>query len=191
MSLPMSMHIDSTALKANLSPKRLVHSLAVTDLCHRFNERYHLDLAEEDLDAVGLGHDIARSWSEERLRTYIEKNEIALHPGEEAVVDLLHAPVGAHLLKTMGCNEEVVRAVRYHTLGSTEMGTLGFVLFASDYLDPNRTFLSQEERELFFEEPTIEDLVLRILERSVRCLDAEGKHIFEPTKELLALLEGR
>lgn len=191
MSLPMSRPIDSTALKAYLSPKRLAHALAVTDLSHHFNEHYQLNLAEDDLTIVGLGHDIARSWNEERLRAYIGKNEITLYPGEEAVVDLLHAPVGAHLLKTMGCNEDVVRAVRYHTLGSIEMGTLGFVLFASDYLDPNRTFLSQEERELLLEESTIEDLVFRILERNVRYLDAEGKHIFEPTRELLALLEGR
>lgn len=187
----MSGPIDFTALEAHLTPKRLRHSLAVTALCLRLNERYRLGLAENDLQAVGLGHDIARSWSEERLRSYIVKHEIALYPGEEAVVDLLHAPVGAHLLKTMGYNKDVVQAIRYHTLGSIEMGALGFVLFASDYLDPNRTFLTEEDRKTLLEEPTIEALVFRILERNVRYLDAEGKQIFEPTRELLAVLGGK
>ncbi|NLZ76903.1 MAG: HD domain-containing protein [Spirochaetales bacterium] len=187
----MSGSIDSTALEAYLTPRRLAHSLAVTELCLHFNERFRLDLAEADLRAVGLGHDIARSWSEEDLRSYIETRKIALHPGEEAVVDLLHAPVGADLLRRMGYNEDVVRAVRYHTLGSLKMGKLGFVLFASDYLDPNRTFLPEEDRALLLAEPTIEDLVFRILKRSVRYLADEGKRIFEPTRELLAALGER
>ena len=183
----MSGPIDFTALEAHLTPKRLRHSLAVTALCLRLNERYRLGLADDDLQAVGLGHDIARSWSEERLRSYIVKHEIALYPGEEAVVDLLHAPVGAHLLKTMGYNKDVVQAIRYHTLGSIEMGALGFVLFASDYLDPNRTFLTEEDRKTLLRNPR----------SKLWCFDSGTKRPvsgcrrkadLEPTRELLAVL---
>ncbi len=187
----MSKTIDFTALKGLLSPKRLTHSIAVAQLCHQLNEQYDLGLDSYDLTLAGLGHDIARSWSEEELRTYVARNKISLYEGEEPIVDLLHAPVGAHLLKTMGADEAVSNAVRYHTIGSTKMGTLGFTLFAGDYLDPNRTFLSNKERSALLAERTIEDLVLHILSRSTAYLQTLDKPILAPTKELITFLEER
>lgn len=187
----MSMSIDSTALEAYLTPKRLNHSRRVTQLCYHFNEVYSLHVAPEDLTTVGMGHDIARSWSEETLKRYIKANNVHLIDGEAEISELLHAPVGAHILKTMGASEAITSAVRYHTLGSVKMGRVGYILFASDYLDPNRSFLSDEERSELLGAPTIENLVYQILRRSVTYLKGEGKPIFDVTSQLITELEGR
>ncbi|MFA5698679.1 MAG: bis(5'-nucleosyl)-tetraphosphatase (symmetrical) YqeK [Sphaerochaeta sp.] len=187
----MSKTIDSTALEANLTPKRLQHSRSVTQLCHYFNDHYSLHADHYDLTTVGLGHDIARSWSEAKLKAYIKANNLHLIEGEAEIPELLHAPVGAHILKTMGAREAITSAIRYHTLGSVEMGSLGYILFVSDYLDPNRSFLSREDRSELLRAPTIENLVYQILNRSVAYLQREGKPIFDVTSQLIAELEGR
>lgn len=35
-------------------------------------------------------------------------------------------------------DDELIHAIRFHTLGSAEFGNLGFALYAADFLEPGR-----------------------------------------------------
>jgi predicted HD superfamily hydrolase involved in NAD metabolism len=55
-------------------------------------------------------------------------------------VSLLHAPVGAALLREAGLDApEVLRAVALHTTGGPAMTNLDLLVYTADYCEPGRT----------------------------------------------------
>ena len=89
---------------------------------------------------------------------------VLLHPGGRRGAERRHEPrsgVGG----------------RHHTLGSSEMGVMGRALFCADYLEPNRTYISDEERARLLEEETIASLCLKVVEREWRHLIQTGRSI--------------
>lgn len=184
--------IDCTALefelKESLSEKRYHHSLAVAQSCLRLNERYSLHLDATELYAAALMHDMAREWGREQLVDYALANNLDLMSEERECPTLLHAPVAASLLAGRGFSDQVCTAVRYHTLGSIHMGTMGLLVYISDYLEPNRTHLCEQDRQRLLEHPTAEKLCLAILEQERAYLVAKAKQISASGEELYRFL---
>ncbi|HPK47198.1 MAG TPA: hypothetical protein PLT42_05225, partial [Sphaerochaeta sp.] len=50
-------------------------------------------------------------------------------------------------------------------------------LFCADYLEPNRTYISDEERSRLLEEGTIASLCIKVIEREWRYLIQTGRSI--------------
>ena len=85
--------------------------------------------------AVGFLHDALRDEDHETLRGQVDPTFKDL-PGK-----ILHGPGVARRLRDEGLeDEEFLHAISYHTLGSAGFGTLGFALFAADFLEPGRQF---------------------------------------------------
>lgn len=83
--------------------------------------------------AAGFLHDALRDESHEALRFQVDPVFRDL-PGH-----ILHGPGAAKRLVEEGVeDDELVHAIRYHTLGSADFGTLGFALYAADFLEPGR-----------------------------------------------------
>ncbi len=171
-----------------MSKARLLHSKATAatslSLVHQFREHIDLDLCAE----TALLHDVAREWTDDELLLYAQDHHLALEQEEMGDPVLLHAPIGADLLRKGGYDSSSCLAVRYHTLGSVKMGRLGLVLFIADYIEPRRTHLTDETRKELRALPSLEMICLEILRMQESYLKGKGKEPAQCSEELKCYL---
>ena len=119
---------------AKVSEKRLAHITRVTALLDRWAEELNLspDEAKEWHDA-GAWHDSMRDAGEAELREWA---------GEPAwPVTVLHGPAAARRLAADGeKRQDVLEAIRWHTLGNPAWARTGRALYMADFLEPGRPF---------------------------------------------------
>ena len=89
--------------------------------------------ARERWRAAGILHDALRDASPAELIRILPQRLRKLPP------KAYHGPAAAILLRADGVSDRgLLRAVRWHTLGSKKFGRLGKALFAADSLEPGR-----------------------------------------------------
>ena len=121
---------------AEVKPKRRAHIERVATLIGEWGRELALPPLEQErwLAAAWL-HDALRDAKPESLRPLV---------GEEFVdwpVPILHGPAVAARLQTDGVSDQdLLRAIAYHTVGHPEFDTCGRVLYLADFLEPGRTF---------------------------------------------------
>lgn len=125
-------------LKGMLKPDRFEHSLGVMETAAQLAAIHGADAQQAAL--AGLLHDCARSLPRETLVEMAGEFNLPLHEVDLALPMLLHAPVGACLLRRdFGLRDEaVLRAVSVHTLGDGQMTLLDQILFVADKIEPGR-----------------------------------------------------
>ncbi|PKL12329.1 MAG: hypothetical protein CVV52_10530 [Spirochaetae bacterium HGW-Spirochaetae-8] len=173
-----------TLVSSTLSPKRLIHSRSTAQQTRDLLVRFSKDTVEIDAGfAVGLWHDIAREWSDDALLSYCLSHKLPMEPEELARPMLLHGLVASCMLSyLMGETEPSWNlAVRWHTLGSRLMGTLGAALYIADYLEPTRSHLSPGERDHLLESESLEAMCLSIVINHEHHLDAKGMTLARST----------
>jgi len=164
---------------AQVGEKRLAHIQRVTSLLRAWGAAMRLppDEANAWID-VGTWHDALREASERELR--------AITGDRTSPLGLLHGPAVASKLEADGeRRQNVLDAIRYHTVGSAHWDSTGKALYMADYLEPGRKFLAEDRGFLASQVPHNFDGVFRQvvrfrLEWSVR----EGNHIFPETVAL-------
>jgi len=127
-------------IRFRLSKNRFKHSMQVAQIAREMAEHY--GVCAEKAYITGLLHDYAKGISGEELISIAEENNLIEDQIERQVPDLLHAPVGACLLKKeLGIeDEELLRAVSLHTLGGIEMNDLDKIIYLADMIEPGRDF---------------------------------------------------
>ena len=112
-------------LKNSLSKARYAHSLGVAATAACMAMRYDISLVERAYHA-GLVHDAAKCLKDEEKLALAKEKGLPVNAYEEASPGLLHAPLGAVLAKELyGVrDEEILSAIRLHTLGRPGMTTL-------------------------------------------------------------------
>ena len=122
-------------LKKTLTRHRFRHTLGVRDTSERLARIYGLDAAAARV--AGLLHDAAKCLPEKEQRRLAAG---LADEGELANPELLHAPAGAAVAKeTFGVrDEEILAAIRCHTLGGAEMTGLMLAVFVADFIEPGR-----------------------------------------------------
>lgn len=123
-------------LKENLSEERYSHSLGTAECARELAKKYNLD--EEKAYTAGLLHDCAKCFTNEKLKEIIDKN---LHVEECEMLNYktLHAPVSAYIAqKDFGVtDDEILSAIRWHTLGKLNMTEFEKIIFLADKIEPN------------------------------------------------------
>lgn len=121
-------------LKANLNEERYEHSLGTAECAAELAERFGLDKDKAYL--CGLIHDCAKCFKNEELKEAI-CNCKDLCDGELINPKTYHAPAGALLAKQeLGiCDEEILSATRWHTLGKIEMSDFEKIIFLADKIE--------------------------------------------------------
>ncbi|WP_110926945.1 bis(5'-nucleosyl)-tetraphosphatase (symmetrical) YqeK [Bacillus massiliglaciei] len=131
-------------VKEQLTERRYIHTLGVTDCAIELAERYGADVKKAELAAIF--HDYAKFRPKEEMQQIIlsENMDPALLQYNE---ELLHAPAGAYLVeKEAGITDpEVLDAIRYHTSGRIGMTLLDKVIYVADYIEPGRSFPGVDE----------------------------------------------
>lgn len=165
-------------IEEKLSPSRFEHSLNVARVAEKMAEIYNIDSKTAYL--TGLLHDYAKGISGKELLNIAEKEKLIGDKIERFVPDLLHAPVGAHLIeKELSVkDEEILQAIRSHTLGTLKMSTLDKIIFLADMIEPGRDFPGLERLRCLAEND-LDQAMLFGLESTIRyCLDR--KRILHP-----------
>lgn len=140
---------------AALRPSRRPHSASVAALL----ERWALELGLPERDRVRW---VAAGWLHDALRDADAgtlEAESAEYPS-----GVRHGPAAAARLERSGVDdEELLEAVRYHSLGRAGLGRLGRFLYLADYLEPGRSFESVKNAALRARLPGDHEAVLRLV----------------------------
>lgn len=127
-----------TWLTDNVSAHRVQHIIGVEQMCIQLAYFHQVD--EKKAAQAGLMHDLAKFFPPNRLLQMALDNGIEIDPICAVNPHLLHADVSAIVAREeFGINdEEVLTAIRNHTLGSSQMSDLSCIVFVADALEPSR-----------------------------------------------------
>lgn len=159
---------------------RRAHSLRVAYMAAKRSTK--LCISERQAIAASLFHDCAKNLSpdDERLCGYRLPTEWGEVPSAVA-----HQFYGAYLAEKLGVTDEaVLDAVRYHTSGRPNMGTLEKLIFLADMLESERRYEGVDElRLLFWQEDSLEACLEEALYQSIRFLEAKGGVVYPLTRQ--------
>ena len=135
------MAYDIEALRAKIQhlPQGLLdHIERVVGIALELANNFHID--QERVEVAALLHDIARANASEVLLGLAREFNLAVSPLEERLPVLLHGPVGAEMARRdlQVQDEEVLEAIRCHTIGRAGMGPVARVVYLADKLDPSK-----------------------------------------------------
>ncbi len=127
-----------TWLENQVTPLRLQHILRVEQLCGELANHHQLD--PEQARLAGLMHDLAKCFKPQRLLKMARTEGLEIDEILAGEPHLLHAEVSAIVARDeFGVkDEEILAAIRNHTLGSPGMSPLSCVVYLADTLEPGR-----------------------------------------------------
>jgi len=119
---------------------RFRHSVGVARTADRLAQAHGLDAGRARV--AGLLHDLARLWPKERLLAEARRRALMLDAFDVAHPVVIHAPLSAELAREgYGVrDEQILDAIRKHTLGEARMSGLDTVLYLADALEPGRSY---------------------------------------------------
>ena len=164
---------------AQVGERRRAHIARVTALLDRW--ALALRLPAEEAQAwhdAGRWHDALRDATEPALR--------ALTPGVDRPHPVLHGPAAAARLQAEGeRREDVLEAVRWHTVGHGDWARTGRALYMADFLEPGRQFLQADRAFLAQHLPHDFDGVFRqVVRMRLDWTLREGKALFPEAVDL-------
>lgn len=130
-------------LRRQLPAERLYHSQKVAGLAAELAARHSLNPDRARL--AGLLHDAGRAIPVDRMAAYALRHGIDAPRRSEIILHnplLLHAYIGAELARSrLGVrDEQVLSAIRSHTLGALKMSPLDRLLYIADCCSEDRSY---------------------------------------------------
>lgn len=154
-------------LTGHLSAKRLKHSLGVSKTAVELAERFGAD--KEKAKLAGILHDCAKEVADGDLLQIANSFGIVVDEVEKAAPVLLHAKVGAHVARyTYGIrDDEILEAIRRHTVGGPEMTVLDKIIYLADFIEPTRSFAGVERLREIVEKAALDEAIIAAYEQSI------------------------
>ena len=159
-------------------PKRQAHSLRVAELAAK--RAVKLGLSERQAIEAALLHDCAKNLPDGS--PYLDGFTLPTAWGE-VPQEVVHQFAGAFVCeKHFGVqDEEVLNAVRYHTSGRPNMGTLEKLIFLADMLEPERSYDCVDTlRTLFWKD--LDECLEYALFETLRFLEKKGGEVYPLTR---------
>ena len=168
-------------MKTAESNKRYVHSIGVSNTSACLAMRYGYDCNKAYI--TGLLHDCAKGLKESELINTVMKAGIEISDIEKDNPDLLHSKAGSVVAKEKyGIeDDEVLKAIFYHTTGRPDMTLLEKIIFVADYIEPNRYNLPDLDRVRVMAFTDIDECIAHICEMTLDHLKKSGKAIDRTT----------
>ena len=126
-------------VKEQVSEKRFKHILGVEQAALELARANDYEL--EKASVAALVHDYAKERSDSEFKALIVQTGL-----EQDLLNwnnfIWHGVVGAEIIKKelKITDEEILNAVRHHTVGAKEMTTLDQIVYVADYIEPGRDF---------------------------------------------------
>lgn len=126
-------------MRQHLNEARLQHCLNVEQTAIKLVQQYNGDVNRAGL--AGLIHDYAKQRSDTEFKQVIVQQHFdpVLLQYNNAI---WHGIVGAYFIanELHIHDEQILNAVRRHTVGAPQMTTLDKIIFVADYIEPGRDF---------------------------------------------------
>ena len=122
-------------LKENLSEERYEHSLGTAECAKKLAAKYGTD--EEKAYFTGLIHDCAKCLPKNEMQVILDGMADKLVCGEPENSKTHHAPAGVYVAKKeFGVeDEEILSAIRWHTIGKVNMTLFEKIIFLADKME--------------------------------------------------------
>lgn len=123
-------------LKENLSDEKYNHSIGTMEQAVELAQKY-LPQSENKIKVAALLHDCAKCFPIEKLKKYIAKSNVCVD-FDLANYKTYHAPVGCCFARENFDidDEEILNAIKYHTVGRVGMSDFEKIVFLSDKIEP-------------------------------------------------------
>lgn len=127
-------------LKNRLSEKRFNHSVNVADECRKLAGIYGED--EERAYFAGLVHDVCKELPAPELKQMALDSNLSMTVAETETKALWHAVAGAGFVRDslMVGDEDIINAVRFHTIGRANMSRLEEIVYIGDLISADRSY---------------------------------------------------
>lgn len=171
-------------LKKRLSTKRYLHTIGVVEVAIKLAKKNDVNIEKTIIAA--LLHDYAKPLSQKVLLNYAQKLNGEIDSIEIKIPAILHAPVGAFLVKQKYdiINKDILEAIRYHTIGKPDMGKLALIIFVADFIEPNRSFPGVEKLRDISDNYSLAKLIIAVCDQSIK-YNITQKKIIHPNTLLL------
>lgn len=178
-------------LEISIGEKRLKHSLRVMEMAIELAGIYNID--EKKAKLAALLHDCGRLLDEDLLLKMAEDYGIITNRKENYKFELLHGPLGKIIAKEKYNieDEDILNAIKRHTIGSVDMTNLDKIVYIADKLERKRNFPGIEDlRDLVRKDLDLG--FLKVVDSSIKYLLLKGEKIdIETIKMRNLLLEER
>lgn len=175
---------------ARLSEKRYFHTLAVERCAIALSEMCLPD-AESELSAAALLHDITKELSTDEQRILLNEENVVLDKEDFESTGVLHsftAPIVVKKEFPEFSTQNVLSAIRYHTLGSPEMSLFDEIIFLADFIEDTRIYDSSVKLRKFVWEnmrPEEKERNILILHQAcIGAIDATIRNLIENKKAI-------
>lgn len=178
-------------LRTMMNPRRFQHTLGVRSEAVRLAARYGAPIQKAALAAIL--HDCAKGMSQKEMEKIARKHRLIQ---EEAMLSsgaLMHGPVGAYLAqKQFGItDEDVLNAIRNHTIGRPGMSVLELCVFVADATEPNREDYEGLAEIRALAEVSLEAAALKSMQYTRAFLERTGRPFYSAVEDTMVYLEDR
>lgn len=183
---------DYTSIKNGLDRDEILNKMHDTLSDYRYNHCLRVEKASRGLAAefggdversglAGLLHDYAKERDDQEFIDVIQRknlNPILLHYNNA----IWHGIVGAEIIKDqLGIyDEDVLNAIRRHTVGSTHMTQEDKCVFVGDFIEPGRDFPGIDMARKYAQK-SLDSAVTYELKHSVQHLVDKNREIYPAT----------
>ena len=170
-------------LSTMLTDHRYIHSIGVMETAVKLAQLYGVD--PEKARIAGLLHDCAKQIEKSVQLAMCDELHLELDDIKRENLALLHAELGAELAKTeFGVtDEDIICAIRNHTLGRENMSDLEKILYLSDMMEPNRREYEGLAGLRELSEKNLTEATLYGLELTIAHIERKGQVLHTQTME--------
>lgn len=142
--IPISRKKLADQVESRMGAKRFKHVLGVEETAIQLADIYGVSI--EAASIAALCHDYAKERPDQEMRELIVTEQL-----EEDLLDygssIWHGPCAAEIVKKefQLLDEDILNAIRYHTIGRSQMSLLEQVIYVADFIEPGRNFPGVEE----------------------------------------------
>lgn len=165
-------------LQKSLSERRYIHTLGVAKEARRLALLHGADA--DKAYTAGLLHDCAKEVKNQAERC--DELGVRIDDMMRQNTGLIHGPLGAEMARRdFGISdEEILTAVRWHSLGRAGMSLLERIVYIADYTEENRDFDGVEELRRAVD-ADLDDAILLSIERHLKILKQRGAAVHPNT----------
>lgn len=169
----MSIEEIKNELKNDLNEERFIHSLGTAEMAKELAKRFHCD--EEKAYIAGLLHDCAKCMDFELSKQIAKEHTPDLDETEKNNKKTIHAPVSAYVAREKFgvTDEEILSAIRLHTIGKCQMTDFEKIIFIADKIEHSTReieFREQIEKYLNEKENPLDKAMFKSFEMTIESL---------------------
>ena len=172
-----------------LKHKRIPNVLGTEQEAIRLAERYGADV--EKARVAALLHDCTKKLDMPEQLALCRQYGIELDELEQKALKLLHAKTGAAIARDVyGVDDEIYRAIWWHTTGHADMTLLEKIIYLADYIEPSRDFPGVDDlRNCVYRD--LDEGLLMGLQMTIDEMTEMGNPVHHATVEARDWLKGK